>query len=102
MENQKLQSFLGYLDGVISDDDLVQRLDKALGEAKNNTGWKVDYMKFEIEQEIREDKARKEAVTKTSIEIARNLLDMGTMGFAEIAKATKLSLSQIEELTAST
>jgi len=43
----EMKSFLDYLFGKLSDDKLVQRLNKAVKDARKNSEWKAEYMRLE-------------------------------------------------------
>ena len=44
------------------------------------------------------NEARMEGRMENSIEIANGLIEMGTMNYEDIAKLTKLSLEEVQEL----
>ncbi|MFI3255794.1 MAG: Rpn family recombination-promoting nuclease/putative transposase [Eubacteriales bacterium] len=93
-ENPQLKAFLKYVGGELTDDTLIQKLEQRLKQVKSNVEWRKEYMKFEADQQIREDKVRKE----NSLEIARNLLDV--LENSVIALKTGLPVSEVEKLRA--
>ncbi len=93
-KNSQLKAFLKYVGGELSDDTLIQKLEERLNRVKSNEEWRREYMKFEADQQLREEKAK----TEKSIEIAKRLLGMGMMDSPAIADATGLPLAQIEQL----
>ena len=62
--SSELRAFLDYLDGKKSEDEYVQKLEKAVREAKRNRKWRHEYMTLlmrdQENQEIGEERGRRE------------------------------------------
>ena len=109
LQNGARKDFLNYLAHGVRGSSFTSKLEKRVSEVKNDEDWRADYMTLEMKFQEREReavatatlKAREEGMRRGShnqkTEIARNLRNMN-MQAADIAKATGLSLEEIEAL----
>ena len=75
----------------------TQRIDEIVRKAHENPIWKREYMDAMIE-DIRVEKARYEGARNTALQNAGNLLEMNLGTIEQIARATGLSVEEIEQL----
>ena len=75
----------------------TQRIDEIVRKAHENPIWKREYMDAMIE-DIRVEKARYEGARNTALQNARNLLEMNLGTIEQIARATGLSVEEVQSL----
>ena len=112
-KNEKLKVFLEYMNGKVSDDDFIQRLEQRIKEVKANEELRREYMlvntierdarndgwKAGIAQGIAEGKllGLAEGSHQKALETARNLCSMG-LSMEKIAQATGLAVQEVEKI----
>ena len=112
-KNEKLKVFLEYMNGKVSDDDFIQRLEQRIKEVKANEELRREYMlvntierdarndgwKAGIAQGIAQGLAEGEArgSRHKAFETARNLCSMG-LSIEKIAQATGLAVQEVEKI----
>ena len=108
-KNEKLKVFLEYMNGKVSDDDFIQRLEQRIKEVKANEELRREYMlvntierdarndgwKAGIAQGLAEGEAR--GSRHKAFETARNLCSMG-LSIEKIAQATGLAVQEVEKI----
>ena len=120
-KNAKLKVFLEYMNGKVSDDEFIQRLERRIQEVKANEALRRAYMLVNtIERDARNDgwkagiakglaegkslglaegeaRGRSEGSRQAKLETAKNLLNFG-LSIENIAKATGLTVQEVETL----
>ncbi len=108
--DDKVKAFLNYVDGIISDDELVQEIDKTIDTLKQTEQERVSYMTLAMKlmderkegrREGREEgkrEGKKEGKREESFASARELLSLNKLTLEEIAKSTHLQLHEVERL----
>ena len=104
-KNAKLKVFLEYMNGKVSDDEFIQRLERRIQEVKANEQLRREYMLVNtIERDARNDgwkagiaKGLAESSRQKALETAKNLLNFG-LSRENIAKATGLSRAEVEAI----
>ena len=103
--DEKLKAFLNYLNGVVSDDEYIRKLDAAVMRGRLNKEWRLEYMTIEqrdMEHErVGRERGREEGLEtgiKTVVDLCKSLggssVDavekiVATMGFSQ-AEADRL------------
>ena len=104
-KNEKLKVFLEYMNGKVSDDEFIQRLERRIKEVKANEELRREYMLVNtIERDARNDgwkagiaQGLAEGSRQKALETARNLRSMG-LSIENISKATGLTVQEVEQL----
>ena len=104
-KNEKLKVFLEYMNGKVSDDEFIQRLERRIKEVKANEELRREYMLVNtIERDARNDgwkagiaQGLAEGSRQKALETARNLRTMG-LSIENISKATGLTVQEVEQL----
>ena len=120
-KNAKLKVFLEYMNGKVSDDEFIQRLERRIQEVKANEQLRREYMLVNtIERDARNDgwkagiakglaegkslglaegeaRGRSEGSRQAKLETAKNLLNFG-LSIENIAQATGLTMQDVERL----
>ena len=112
-KNEKLKVFLEYMNGKVSDDDFIQRLEQRIKEVKANEELRREYMLVNtIERDARNDGWKAgivqglaegkllglaEGSHQKALETARNLCSMG-LSMEKIAQATGLAVQEVEKI----
>lgn len=66
--SKELKAFLDYVAGVESEDDFVQRVARAVQEAKKNREWRHEYMTLQMRDQENIEKGRAEGIIETGFE----------------------------------
>ena len=104
-KNAKLKVFLEYMNGKVSDDEFIQRLERRIQEVKANEQLRREYMLVNtIERDARNDgwktglaKGLAEGSRQKALETAKTMLTMG-YPLADICKIAGLSSAEVEAL----
>ncbi|WP_230974306.1 Rpn family recombination-promoting nuclease/putative transposase [Treponema vincentii] len=108
-KNEKLKIFLEYMNGKVSDDEFIQRLERRIKEVKASEELRREYMLVNtIERDARNDGWKAGIVQglaegeargsyQKALETARNLHAMG-LSSEKIAQATGLTIQEVEAL----
>ena len=104
-KNAKLEVFLEYMNGKVSDDEFIQRLERRIQEVKANEALRRAYMLVNtIERDARNDgwkagiaKGLAEGSRQKALETAKTMLTMG-YPLADICKIAGLSSAEVEAL----
>ena len=116
-KNEKLKVFLEYMNGKVSDDDFIQRLEQRIKEVKANEELRREYMLVNtIERDARNDgwkagiahgfvqgkslglvEGEARGSHHKALETARNLHAMG-LSSEKIAQATGLTVQEVEAI----
>ena len=104
-KNAKLKVFLEYMNGKVSDDEFIQRLERRIQEVKANEALRRAYMLVNtIERDARNDgwkagiaKGLAEGSRQKALETAKTMLTMG-YPLADICKIAGLSSAEVEAL----
>ena len=119
-KNEKLKVFLEYMNGKVSDDDFIQRLEQRIKEVKANEELRREYMLVNtIERDARNDgwkagiahglaqgkslglaEGEARGSRRAKLETARNLCAMG-LSIDKIVQATGLTIQEVESITKS-
>ena len=109
-KNEKLKVFLEYMNGKVSDDDFIQRLEQRIKEVKANEELRREYMLVNtIERDARNDGWKAgiaqgkslglaEGSQQKALEMAKTMLTMG-YPLADICKIAGLSKAEVEGLS---
>jgi len=109
-KNEKLKVFLEYMNGKVSDDDFIQRLEQRIKEVKANEELRREYMLVNtIERDARNDGWKAgiaqgkslglaEGSQQKALEMAKTMLTMG-YPLADICKIAGLSKAEVEALS---
>ena len=109
-KNEKLKVFLEYMNGKVSDDDFIQRLEQRIKEVKANEELRREYMLVNtIERDARNDGWKAgiaqgkslglaEGSQQKALEMAKTMLTMG-YPLADICKIAGLSKTEVEGLS---
>ncbi|WP_253675193.1 Rpn family recombination-promoting nuclease/putative transposase [Treponema sp. OMZ 305] len=111
-KNEKLKIFLEYMNGKVSDDEFIQRLERRIKEVKASEELRREYMLVNtIERDARNDGWKAGIVQglaegeargsyQKALETARNLFAMG-LSTEKIAQATDLTIQEVEAIALS-
>ena len=103
------RDFLNYLAHGVKGSSFTSKLEKRVSEVKNDEDWRADYMTLEMKFQEREREAvatatlaareegMQQGALQKALELATNFKNMG-FPLEKIAKATGLSLAEIEAL----
>ena len=109
-KNEKLKVFLEYMNGKISDDEFIQRLEQRIKEVKSNEELRREYMLVNtIERDARNDGWKAgiaqgkslglaEGSQQKALEMAKTMLTMG-YPLTDICKIAGLSKAEVEGLS---
>ena len=109
-KNEKLKVFLEYMNGKVSDDDFIQRLEQRIKEVKANEELRREYMLVNtIERDARNDGWKAgiaqgkslglaEGSQQKALEMAKTMLTMG-YPLTDICKIAGLSKAEVEGLS---
>lgn len=109
-EDENIRAFLEYVKTKKPTDSWTERLEKRVAEIREEQKFRDDYVTYQmhIKEWKREGKAegREEGIAygehKKAIETARNFLALGVVTHEQIAKATGLPLTEVQQLQIST
>ena len=104
-KNEKLKVFLEYMNGKISDDEFIQRLEQRIKEVKSNEELRREYMLVNtIERDARNDgwkagiaQGLAEGSRQKALETARILKQLGD-STQKIVQATGLTPAEVEAI----
>ena len=108
-KNEKLKVFLEYMNGKVSDDDFIQRLEQRIKDVKANEELRREYMLVNtIERDARNDGWKAgiaqgkslglaEGSQQKALEMAKTMLTMG-YPLADICKIAELSQAEVAAL----
>ncbi len=71
----RLKAFLDYISGTVTDDEYVQKLDKAVKIAKANKEWRREYMTLKMRDLENQEIGRKEGQQEAKVIDIRNIMD---------------------------
>ncbi len=97
-EDPKLKAFLQYVCGESSEDPLVQKLEARMTEVKNNTKWRTDFMKYEVELSLAKAEGEERGIEQGIRLMVKNLLDV--LDDATIALKSGLSKEIVAQIRA--
>ena len=90
------------LDKISNGDDFVEAYEDKVTDLNNQETFR-SFMSYEEDQELIQNTekamAYEEGVEKRNIEIAKNLLSLGTLSIKDISKATGLDMNTLEKLS---
>ncbi|MDO4203401.1 MAG: Rpn family recombination-promoting nuclease/putative transposase [Selenomonadaceae bacterium] len=98
--DKPLQDFLDYIDGKITDDELVQEIDSEVVTAKNRDEWRREYMTLEMEINRREKAAMDKGMAQGMMKTLNSLVKDGILTLADAAKRANMSVDAFTKAVA--
>ena len=91
--SKELKAFLDYVDGVESEDEFVQRVARAVREAKKNREWRREYMTLLMRDQENIEKGKAEGIIETGFDCGLSENDI----LERLQDKLKISLQMAQE-----
>lgn len=92
-----LHAFLKYVDGTLSDDPYVKKLELAVRKARMNRKWRNEYMTIKMKEQLTRHLAREEGREEGWEQVARAMLQNGKSN-SEIQKYIPISNEKLNDI----